>query len=135
MLLDGDIEYSGMTAHIKSLLDLQPGMAYTVSVIDVGDNAGLDALIRFLQKTSVLKHSVMKGGRLVLVFDSDASAAIAQLENAVTAAPAQRHGSRRSHRNRGPSACGRAIVRPSSDSAAKFFRRLAGHCAARKRSA
>ncbi len=82
MLLDGDIDYDGMTAHIKALLDIRPDAVYTAAVMDFVEGAFPAAPDGLKKRSGSLKHTVAKGGRLVLIFECGASEAVKQLSEA-----------------------------------------------------
>ena len=82
MLLDGDIEYADLTAHVKSLLGIRTDSIFTAAVVDPDINASPVAVARLKARAGGVNHAVSKGGRIVLIFEGDAPEAEAQLMEA-----------------------------------------------------
>ena len=81
MLLDGDIQYRDMTQHVKSLIDITPNTVYSVAVMDIeSDNNAAYETVRVKKHVSNAKHIVLKGGRIIMVYEARAKDVMGWLE-------------------------------------------------------
>ena len=80
MLLDGDIHYQDMTQHVKSLIHIIPDAVYSVAVMDVESYDQISHGIEELRKCApTIKHIVLKGGRIIIIFEEKAKDVIVRL--------------------------------------------------------
>lgn len=80
MLLDGDLEYQNMTNHLKLLVDIDPDSVVAVAVMDM-DSREIKPheSERLKELVPNVKHVVLKGGRIIMIFKARAKDVTAQL--------------------------------------------------------
>lgn len=80
MLLDGDLQYQEMTNHLKLLVDIAPDTSVSVAVMDIESRLKISNVTEYLRELIPnIKHIVLKGGRIILVFVARAKDVTAQL--------------------------------------------------------
>lgn len=87
MILDHELEYTDLTAHVRELLNVDPQKVYTVAVLEPNAKTEITEAIQQVRfegpenPDSKLMHVLAKGGRIIIIFDGHEKGALYALEN------------------------------------------------------
>lgn len=84
MLIDGDLQYQDMTDHIKLLVDIAPEESVSVAIMDIESQHKISKVTERLRELIPnVKHVVLKGGRIILIFITKAKEVTVQLRHSL----------------------------------------------------